>query len=99
MVNMRNVIYGDYFDDGGIQGTKSDTQGDPWASSWKGPQMVYFGHDAKRELQRNPFSLGLDTGCVYGRQLTGVFIKQQVGKLIQVAAQKAYEPIREKNEL
>lgn len=96
---MRNLIYGDYYDEGGIRSTKSDTEGDPWASSWRGPQMVYFGHDAKRRLQKHPYSMGLDTGCVYGGQLTGVFIKRNVGKLIQVPAKLVYCPIKEKTEL
>jgi hypothetical protein len=99
MVNIRNVIYGDYFEDGGIQATKLETEGYPWASSWQGPQTVYFGHDAKRQLQRNKYSLGLDTGCVYGKLLTGVFIKRNVGKLIQVPARQVYEAIRDKSEL
>lgn len=44
----------------------------PWASVWTGPHFIVFGHDAVRGLQAYPYALGLDTGCVYGRQLSAV---------------------------
>ena len=47
-----------------------------WASAWKGPQRVIFGHDARRGLQQceGGWALGLDSGAVYGRGMTGVIL-------------------------
>ncbi|KAG0688366.1 hypothetical protein C6P40_001051 [Pichia californica] len=39
---------------------------------------VYYGHDAKRGVVTKEFSNGLDSGCVYGQQLTGVIIWSQM---------------------
>jgi diadenosine tetraphosphatase ApaH/serine/threonine PP2A family protein phosphatase len=62
--------------------------GVPWASRWPGPRRVLFGHDALRGLQRHPHALGLDTGCVYGRALTGVWLDDD--RVVQVQARKAW---------
>jgi predicted phosphodiesterase len=65
MLTLRSVLPG---------GKLSDRAGEgvPWASRWKGPERVVFGHDALRGLQRYPWATGLDTGCCYGRELTAL---------------------------
>jgi hypothetical protein len=64
--------------------------GTPWAARWPGNRFVLFGHDAVRGLQRHPFALGLDTGCVYGGRLTGVWLPER--RLVSVPARRAWAP-------
>ncbi|KAG0057108.1 hypothetical protein BGZ83_001542 [Gryganskiella cystojenkinii] len=37
--------------------------------------MIVYGHDASRSLNVMPWSIGLDSGCVYGRVLTGYVVE------------------------
>jgi diadenosine tetraphosphatase ApaH/serine/threonine PP2A family protein phosphatase len=64
--------------------------GVPWASLYRGRRRVVFGHDALRGLQRWPRALGLDTGCVYGKALTGVWLGED--RLVSVEAEREYCP-------
>ena len=76
-----------------FQGTSGIEDGFPWASMWNGPQHVVFGHDARRGLQLYKHATGIDTGCVYGNDLTGILIEDGVWanrKLVQVKAKKKY---------
>jgi hypothetical protein len=76
------------FDARGQPSTRVDG-GVPWASRWVGPRRVVFGHDALRGLQRYPLALGLDTGCVYGNALSGVWLPEL--KVVQVRATKVWK--------
>lgn len=54
--------------------------------------MVIYGHDASRSLNVMPWSVGLDTGCVYGRTLTGYVV--ETGKSYSVPCSKLREACR-----
>ena len=66
-----------------------------WWQVYEGPPVI-FGHDAARGLVRRdrhgaPWIIGLDTGCVYGGQLSGWLVGAE--RLIQVPAARVYKPI------
>lgn len=66
-----------------------------WWEVYEGPPVI-FGHDARRGLvQRErdgePWVIGLDTGCVYGKALSGWLVEEE--RLVQVAAARPYSPV------
>jgi bis(5'-nucleosyl)-tetraphosphatase (symmetrical) len=69
-----------------------NVDGRPWFDSWRGPETVLFGHWAKLGKVDRPLVKGLDTGCVYGGQLTGLYWPS--AKWVSVPAHKTwFDPI------
>lgn len=66
----------------------------PWATVWRAPPRVVFGHDATRGVQRCADALGLDSGCVYGRELTAAIWRANCPpQLVSVKARRQYAEI------
>ena len=42
----------------------------PWDAHYRGDRMVVFGHWARRGFERTERVIALDSGCVYGNELT-----------------------------
>jgi bis(5'-nucleosyl)-tetraphosphatase (symmetrical) len=54
----------------------------PWHGFYRGVETVLFGHWARQGLLWRERLRGLDTGCVYGRQLSGLWWPED--RLVQV---------------
>ena len=66
-----------------------------WADVYNGHEgFVVYGHNPFKEVKKNKFSAGIDTGCVYGNKLTALVIKNTLKpseyEIIQVNAKKQY---------
>jgi hypothetical protein len=59
-----------------------------WTHYWKGPERVIFGHTVLDRALVSEYAVGIDTGCVHGRSLTGVLLPEW--KLISVPARECY---------
>lgn len=66
----------------------------PWFEHCREQRTVFFGHWARRGLVLRRRQRGLDTGCVYGGRLTGLWWPQ--GRLVQVPALEIYRPVAER---
>lgn len=93
MTRMRNLIPDG---SGGYIASDERDEGYAWATIWAGPQHVVFGHDAGRGrdsdgnmvIQEEDFATGLDTRCVTGGYLTGVWTPVKDRNYISVKCKK-----------
>ena len=69
---------------------RESEEGTPWYSVYQGEKIVLFGHWPAGEPRRGPKAIGLDTGCVYGNNLTAYII--ETGEFVSVPARRAYDP-------
>ena len=91
MTKMRNILRHRH---GELEALERNTEGENWAVFWRAAPHVFYGHDAKRGLQLHEFATGLDSGCCYGRELTGVLLPSK--ELRSVPAKQVYEDKAEK---
>ena len=68
---------------------RTNREGVPWYEHYDGEKIVLFGHWPAPEPRRGARALGLDTGCVYGFQLTAYII--ETDELLSVEARRAYD--------
>lgn len=61
-----------------------------WADLWNGPPFVVYGHTPRPEIYKLKWSVGIDTACVMGGNLTAYILPER--SFMQVKAKKAYYP-------
>ena len=62
--------------------------GTPWYEVYEGERTALFGHWPAPAPRRGPRAIGLDTGCVYGHQLTAYVV--ETGEFHNVQALRPY---------
>jgi len=72
------------------EGQVLEREGDPpWFELYQEPKLVVYGHWARRGLTVRSNAIGLDTGCVYGKELTGLLLPER--RIVQVPARRMYK--------
>jgi predicted phosphodiesterase len=59
-----------------------------WADLWTGPPFVVYGHTPRPEIYKRKWSVGIDTACVMGGQLTAYILPEK--RFVQVKARRRY---------
>lgn len=72
-----------------LGGDRESDKGTPWYHVYHGDKIVLFGHWPASEPRRGKKAIGLDTGCVYGFNLTAYII--ETDGFVSVPAKRAYD--------
>ena len=59
-----------------------------WASEYRGKAAVVYGHTPVLEAEWLNNTICIDTGCVWGRQLTAVRLDKRMPRVFQVHGQQ-----------
>jgi bis(5'-nucleosyl)-tetraphosphatase (symmetrical) len=75
------------------QGKHLNRQGidSPWYQFYHGDELVVYGHWAEQGLTIRKKTIGIDSGCVYGRSLTAISLPDRT--IHQVAAKQVYQSL------
>jgi hypothetical protein len=83
-----------------VSGLAPEAKSVPWATRWRGPSSVVYGHDVHgfdRPRVDAPAPgvecWGIDTGCCFGGKLTALSLPDR--EIAQVSARRAYVPFTE----
>ena len=68
---------------------RTNREGVPWYERYDGDKIVLFGHWPAPEPRRGKRAIGLDTGCVYGYDLTAYIVETE--EFLSVKARRVYE--------
>jgi hypothetical protein len=72
-----------------LGGDRESDEGTPWYHTYYGEKIILFGHWPASEPRRGKSAIGLDTGCVYGYELTAYII--ETDEFVSVKARKSYD--------
>jgi bis(5'-nucleosyl)-tetraphosphatase (symmetrical) len=63
----------------------------PWDEHYRGARTAVFGHWARRGLVVTPRVRGLDSGCVYGKELSAWIAEED--RIVAVPARRTWSPL------
>lgn len=72
----------------GSGGDLNNPENPPWYEFYREERPVIYGHWARRGLNIRTNTIGLDSGCVYGRRLSAYILEKR--RLVQLQASRCY---------